>query len=380
MNTLPTGIQVFGDNVYTLVTGKFNEGKASLDSLCNAAIVRLDRKMQFSSMKDIPKLTEEQKEELQKFWSPYVRHMDDRFHRLCTYRSGGKFYPEYIPEDFYFIHIDRFYNDRRESAYMDNKCYYAKFFPHTRQPGTIAMRVGHNWLDEHGKLITREEVKRRIKAESEVVLKRAVFSEGGFGVHFISGEDIFTEFRKVLRKIPTDVIVQKPIRQHADMAALNPSSVNTLRIMSWLDGSDVKILCTAVRIGVGGDRVDNISHGGLFCGVRRDGSITNGFLHGAIETDRHPEHGYLFSEMKIPNLDKAYELVREAHPSISHFRIAGWDIAIDEDGEPVMIEVNFSLCCVNDIQSVCGPLFGDDTKKMLNEVFKGKKAQYSVLI
>ena len=84
--------------------------------------------------------------------------------------------------------------------------------------------------------------------------------------------------------------------------------------------------------------------------------------------------------MKIPNLDKAYELVKDAHPSISHFRIAGWDVAIDEDGEPTMIEVNFSLCCVNDIQSVCGPLFGDDTKKMLNEVFKGKKAQYSVLI
>jgi glutathione synthase/RimK-type ligase-like ATP-grasp enzyme len=242
------------------------------------------------------------------------------------------------------------------------------------------MRVGHNWLDEHGKLITREEVRRRIKAESEVVLKRAVFSEGGFGVHFISGEDIFTEFRKVLRKIPTDVIIQKPIKQHRDMAALNASSVNTLRIMSWLDGSEVKILCTAVRIGVGGDRVDNISHGGLFCGVRSDGSITNGFLHGAIETDRHPEHGYLFSEVKIPSLDKAYELVKNAHPAISHFRIAGWDVAIDEDGEPTLIEVNFSLCCVNDIQSVCGPLFGDDTKKMLDEVFKGKKAQFTVLV
>ena len=62
MNTLPTGLQVFGDNLYTIITGKFNEGRASLDSLCNIAIMRLDRKMQFSSMKDVPELTPEQKE------------------------------------------------------------------------------------------------------------------------------------------------------------------------------------------------------------------------------------------------------------------------------------------------------------------------------
>lgn len=380
MNTIPTGFQVFKDNIYTIVTGNFKEGKASLDTLCNVAILRLDRKLQLSSLKDVPELTLEQKEELEDFWSPYIRHMDDRFHRLITYRSGGKFYPEYIPEDFYFMHVDRFYNDRLESAYMDNKCYYGKFFPDTRQPETIAMRVGHNWLDGSGKLISHKEVIRRIEAESEVVLKRAVFSEGGFGVHFISGDDIFGEFRRVLKTTPTDVIIQKPFKQHPDMASLNASSVNTLRIMSWLDGREVKILCTAVRIGVGGDRVDNISHGGLFCGVRNDGSLTpKGYLHGGVETDRHPEHGYLFADKKIPNIDKAFELVKNAHPSISHFRIAGWDVAIGEDGEPTLIEVNFTLCSINDIQAVCGPLFGDDTKKMLDEVFRGKKAQFSVL-
>ena len=380
MNTIPTGLQVLKDNIYTIITGDYNEGSTSLDLLSNVAIMRLDRKFSFPSFRDVPKLTEEQKESLDEFWRPYVRHMDDKFHRLMTMRSGGLFYPEYIPEDFYFMHVDRFYNDRRESAYMDNKCYYPKFFPEINQPRTVCMRVGKNWFDGNGKLIDHSEVRRRINAEPEVVLKQAVLSEGGFGVHFISGENKFEEFRKILRKIPTDVIIQEPIKQHADMAALNASSVNTMRIMTWLDGNEVKVLLTIVRIGVGGDRVDNNAYGGFFCKVNEDGSLgSRGYFHGGRQIDRHPEHGYLLSAMKIPNLDKAYELVKRAHPAISHFRIAGWDVAICEDGEPTLVEVNFSLCGVNDVQACCGPLFGDDTKKMLDEVFRGKKAQFSVL-
>ncbi len=382
MNTLPSGVQVFKDNLYTMLTGKFHEGSTSLDSLNKIALMHLDRKLTFpESFKDIPELTKEQKDALEDFYRPYVRHMDDKYHRLYTYRADGKFYPEYLPEDFYFMHIDSFYNDRRESPYLDNKCYYNKLFPDTGQPRTIAARVGKNWLDENGKLITPEEVKRKIKAEDEIVIKQAVFSEGGFGVHFISGDDKFTQFRNILKGIRTDVILQEPIKQHPDMAALNPSSVNTMRIMTWLDGNEVKVLRTLVRIGVGGDRVDNSSHGGLICGVGEGGRLgSKGVFHDGRQVERHPELGYLFSDKCIPNIDKAYELVKNAHPSISHFRVVGWDVAIDEQGEATMVEVNFTLCGINDMQVCCGPLFGDDTKRMLDEVFYGKKAKFSTLL
>ncbi|MBQ3852785.1 MAG: hypothetical protein II760_05330 [Lachnospiraceae bacterium] len=381
MNTLPSGFQVFKDNVYTILTGKYHEGSTSLDLLNNAAVMRLSRKITLPSFKDIPELTAEQKKAIDDFYRPYVRHMDDKYHRLYTYRSGGKFYPEYLPEDFYFMYIDRFYNDRRESCYMDNKCYYSKLFPDTPQPRTVAMRVGKSWLDGSGRLITPEQVKKRILAEDEVVLKQAVLSEGGFGVHFISGDDKFNEFRRILRGIKTDVIIQEPIKQHADMAALNPSSVNTIRIMTWMDGCEVKVLRAMSRIGVGGDRVDNSSHGGVICGIGENGQLTStGVFHDGRQTDTHPELGYRFGDKRLAYMDKAYELVKNAHPAISHFRLVGWDVAIDENGEAVLVEVNFTLCGINDMQVTCGPLFGDDTKKMLDEVFKGKKAKFSTLL
>ena len=55
-------------------------------------------------------------------------------------------------------------------------------------------------------------------------------------------------------------------------------------------------------------------------------------------------------------------------------------MAIDENGEAVLVEVNFTLCGINDMQVTCGPLFGSDTGKMLDEVFKGKKAKFSTLL
>ena len=59
MNTIPSGFQVFKDNLYTIVTGKYHEGSTSLDLLGNAAVMRLSRKITLPSFKDIPELSSE---------------------------------------------------------------------------------------------------------------------------------------------------------------------------------------------------------------------------------------------------------------------------------------------------------------------------------
>ena len=46
-----------------------------------------------------------------------------------------------------------------------------------------------------------------------------------------------------------------------------------------------------------------------------------------------------------------------------------WDIVIDETGEAHMLEANFAKGGLSAYQLANGPLFGDDTEKILNEVF-----------
>jgi len=65
-------------------------------------------------------------------------------------------------------------------------------------------------------------------------------------------------------------------------------------------------------------------------------------------------------------------MVKKAHPMVPHFRLVSWDICIEEDGEPILLEANLCRGSLDVHQYNNGPLFGEDTKKILDEIF-GKK-------
>ena len=335
----------FLENIRCLLTGRYEEGRTDLNTLWNPALIRVDRRMVTPSLKHVPGLTGRQKRAVRSFYRPYVRRITDRYHR--------------------------YYSHREEARFLDNKCYYYRLFSHIRQPELIGMRIGGTWLD--GKLapVPFGRVKEAAAGEPELVVKRAVNSQGGYGVSFLSRGETGTGLEALVRQIPCDLVIQKPVRQH-------PESVNTLRIVSLLTGERVKIYAVCLKIGVGKERVDNGCHGGIYCGVRPDGRLRPiGVTDSGRTIRRHPQLGYRFEEQRVPCLKSALELVRRAHPFLGHFRLISWDVAIDENGEAVLIEANLSLGGINDVQLCSGPLFGRDTKKVLDEVFAGRRRKWS---
>lgn len=63
-------------------------------------------------------------------------------------------------------------------------------------------------------------------------------------------------------------------------------------------------------------------------------------------------------------------MIKSIHPLIPHFRLVSWDVAICEDGEPMLIEANMRKGGINLNQFNNGPLFGDLTERVLDEVFR----------
>ena len=63
------------------------------------------------------------------------------------------------------------------------------------------------------------------------------------------------------------------------------------------------------------------------------------------------------------------ETVRTLHVKMAHFKIIGWDIAIDRQGRPVLIDLNTPP---GQNQHSCGPTFGDLTERVLEDVFLTK--------
>lgn len=176
-----------------------------------------------------------------------------------------------------------------------------------------------------------------------------------------------------MNNIEADYAVQALIKQHADMKRVHESSINTIRICSILMRDGVHILSSCLRMGTGGARVDNVTAGGISAGIRSDGSLDKYAYayYSGQRFEKHPQ-GLVFDGFVVPSYDKAVELVKKAHPVIAHFRLVSWDIAIDENGEAVLIEANMRNGGINLHQFSNGPLFGDLTEQVLREVLTEK--------
>lgn len=370
---------VLRDNIYSCITGSYKEGVTDLNTLGNLALLRIDRKTVTPPTGKLPGLTYAQRRAVRRFYSPYIRFLTKRYHRLYTAKSG-RFYPEYMPEELFFMWIDRYFSDRDEARYLDNKCYYYRLFSNIKQPELVAMRIGSTWLDGRLNPVSAQQVLVLAGSEPEIVVKQALNSQGGYGVSFISGSRLVSDFRKRMRGIRGDVVIQRPVKQHSLLAQLHPQSVNTMRIVSLLTKNKVKIYAAALKIGTGDSRTDNGCQGGVYCGIKPDGSLKDyGILDNGTVVERHPDLNYTFSGKRVPHFGRALSLVKKAHVFLGHFRLVSWDITIDEQGDAVLIEANLSLGGINDVQMCCGPLFGRDTKKILDEAMKGRRKVTTLL-
>lgn len=57
---------------------------------------------------------------------------------------------------------------------------------------------------------------------------------------------------------------------------------------------------------------------------------------------------------------------------VPQFRLLSWDIAVDEDNSPILIEVNMYSGELDFHQLNNGPVFGCETEAVLKEVFHNK--------
>lgn len=320
-------------------------------------------------------LTEAQKREAKDFWAPYMKRPHLLAHQYYT-EKNGEFFPEYIPSDFYYTKIDTYFNDWNQARVIDNKCYYDLYLPKIKQPGVVAKRINGYWFDADGRWISEAEGWQRIADTPACFAKISRESCGGSGIWFLSTEEEKEHFRRAEGMRKDDFLFQLPVKQHPQISAIYPHSINTIRVISLLRKDDVKIYSMVIRMGRGNMIVDNLTSGGMSCGITEDNRLKRfAYTSKGERCDRHPDTGTVFDGYLLPSIDRVRRLVKDNHCALPHFRLMSWDFAIDEEADPVLIEVNMSYGDLDCHQFNNGPLFGEDTKSILNEIkMKNKKA------
>jgi len=141
-----------------------------------------------------------------------------------------------------------------------------------------------------------------------------------------------------------DWLIEDYLRQHPSIQALNPTSVNTVRIWVCREGGRVSVLLAYLRIGRRGMCVDNASSGGIVAPI----DLTCGELDAARDATAvraiypcHPESGASIRGVRVPHWAQVVELAGRVLCAFPELRFAGMDIAIAESG-PVVIEMNVS--------------------------------------
>ena len=171
-----------------------------------------------------------------------------------------------------------------------------------------------------------------------------------------------------------DYIVQAIILQHPEFDRVHKGSVNTIRITTLLMPERVYVLSSVLRMGVNASRIDNATAGGITAGINADGSLKEyaTTYYSGEKLYKHPQ-GLVFDGFDVPSYDKALILAILGASLIPHFRLVSWDIAIDVNGDAVLIESNMRKGSINFHQFNNGPLFGDLTERVLNEVFQNRE-------
>ena len=92
-----------------------------------------------------------------------------------------------------------------------------------------------------------------------------------------------------------------------------------MRVLSIFFQNEVHILSAILRMGQKGSMVDNVSAGGIQCGIHMDGTLyEKGSDKYGNWISRHP-NGFLFKEIKIPSYDRVLETIKR---TINTFRIS----------------------------------------------------------
>ena len=303
------------------------------------------------------------------YWKPYGKRPKKYWFDL--YCSGEDCYdPRYIPDSMWYgTFLPYFNNILLLRAYTD-KGMLDRFLPNVRQPQTVVKNTAGHYYDGSNAPISRERGIELCEAEDTLIFKPSLYSGGGRLIQFYdktnSGQG---EIERLFSEYEPGFVAQRIVSQHPDLARIHKESLNTVRIITMNFENAVHVLSAQLRMGAGASRVDNISAGGCSCPIKEDGWLADRSVTRKSEwSEEHPS-GIKFKDIRVPNFGSIVRKAKELHPQMPYFNIIGWDFAVDEEGEPVLIEFNV---CPEQNQIAGGPTFGELTERVLNEVFVAK--------
>lgn len=321
-------------------------------------------------------LTSNEKNQIKEFYSKFGWDIKNDWHTLY-FSVNGFFSEKYIPESLFYQAIEPTLNDFSKLGVYGDKNFYQKLYPKKYQPRTLFRSINDQLLADNYTKISHQLLSSFLKERAgKYVLKPSRNSYGGRNVFLVYIQDSRVikdgkqlSFEELSKTFNGNYIVQEYINQHEDVNSLNPRSVNTVRVITLRFHGVIYLLSAFLRLGNGESFVDNMTNGGMGIGIQQNGDFTDFGINVLLEKVNNIPKAIKTSEIRsYPNFNKIEEAVSELHENVFDFDLISWDMLLDKNSAPIMIENNLRLQDVNIHQTLNGPLFGDMTDQVLEYV------------
>lgn len=181
------------------------------------------------------------------------------------------------------------------------------------------------------------EILNFLKKYPKIIVKPTCQSAGK-GIHVYSSNESLDELKA------GGVLLEECICQCKEMAQLNPSSVNSIRIYSMLDKKNQPhILSACIRVGGKGSTTDNFHSGGVAYPIDVDHGVVCGQGSNMVGENflYHPGTEAKVIGFEIPRWNELVSWLFKAAVKIEKARMIAWDVAVLEDGFE-LIEANYN--------------------------------------
>ena len=294
------------------------------------------------------------------------------FKEYELFKSICGFDCRFLSHQIYLPIVARLLNDYKITQLLEHKSLLGYLVPGLLRTPKCYIRVfNHEFYDDKMHQISVEEAVDICGTLDEFVIKDSSSTSGGesfkivslFGKSKIEKKAFLKDFFQSKTK---DIVIQERLKQHHSMIKYNSSSINTLRITTLYLNGVCNCLSVILRMGQQGMTVDNCGAGGILVGVSENGELSE------VGYDNHLNrfygvNGVVFKNQKIDQLPKIIAMVIENHVNqYSLCKLIGWDICIDVNNEPVVVEINSSQPGIFFEQICTGPIFGNRTQEVID--------------
>lgn len=228
-------------------------------------------------------------------------------------------------------HLAQALNDRTDVLQFENKITFNQRF---------ADYLGREWIDLDQ---TDVDGLRAFAERNPVIIAKMPVGREGKGVFRYDTADVvdWTAFRDELRD-KGQRLIEQPIVQHPYLSEYCAGTVNTTRVATFFDGSEVHVLMAAQKFGRGAVS-DQFTWGGFYTMIDEDGRSFGPGHTGKHKSryETHPDSGASIIDFRVPMWDQIIELVDRAAREVPTVPYVGWDVAVGPEG-PMLIEGNWT--------------------------------------